>query len=328
MKVRHIVGADLSKDTVDLALHAGKSHLKIENSTKGFNHMLQWFKAQHLSTREVLLVMEHTGLYSYQLEGFLHQHQISFTKVPALAVKHSLGLVRGKNDKIDAQRLARYGTEKREVLLPTPKPTPALERLQMLHSTRERLVKLRSSLLCAVKQYGGIVVKTDVLMSAQYTLIGAFTDQIKTIEAEIQKVTEGDAGLKHNCDLLQSVTGVGPVLSAATLVKTKNFTAFTDPRKFGCYCGVAPFEHSSGKSIRGKTRVSHLADKRMKTLLDQAAKSAIQYDQELKAYYLRRLEMGKSRQSTINIVRNKILYRMFAVVKRGTPFVKDYPRAA
>jgi len=74
--------------------------------------------------------------------------------------------------------------------------------------------------------------------------------------------------------------------------------------------------------------VSHLADKQMKTLMDLSAKSAIQYDKELRDYYLKRIENGKSKMSTINIVRNKILYRMFAVIKRQTPFIENYLQTA
>jgi transposase len=116
-------------------------------------------------------------------------------------------------------------------------------------------------------------------------------------------------------------------LQLPPFLKTKNFTAFKDGRKFSCYCGSAPFDHSSGKSIRKKTRVSHLADKRMKTLLTLGARTAIQHDKELKAFYERRLLMGKSKNSTINIVRNKIILRMFAVINRQTPFVKQYSKA-
>src|SRR5207249_1700630 len=122
----------------------------------------------------------------------------------------------------------------------------------------------------------------------------------------------------RNYTLLQSIIGVGPVLALAVIIKTRNFTLFATARKFSCHCGCAPFAHTSGTSIRGKTKVSHLADKHLKTLLDLAAKTAIQHDKELKAYYQRRLEMGKSKMSTINIVRNKIIYRMFAVINRGT----------
>lgn len=128
--------------------------------------------------------------------------------------------------------------------------------------------------------------------------------------------------------MLLSIKGVGKLVSIATIIKTRNFTRFDDARKFACYCGTAPFENTSGTSIRGKTKVSHLADKRMKSLLDLAAKSAIQYDKELRAYYLKRTADGKSKMSTINIVRNKILSRMFAVIKRQTPFVENYLQAA
>jgi transposase len=324
MKVCHIIGADLSKATIDLVCHESRAYVRIDNSVQGFKQMLHWFVRQRINATQAVVVMEHTGLYSYHLERFLHGKGIAFTKVPALAIKRSGGLLRGKNDKVDAERIARYGYEKKDVLTCTARPDPALERLQLLPATRERLVRHRASILCAVKQYRGILKKTDLMVQAQLTLIQTFTVQIKSIEAEIQKVTNASPGIKHNRTLLQSITGVGRVLAVAAIVKTKNFTAVASARKFGCYCGVAPFEHTSGSSVRGRTRVSHLADKAMKTLLDQSAKSAVQHDNELKAYFKRRLQMGKSKQSTPNVVRNKILYRMFAVIKRGTPFVENY----
>ncbi len=328
MKVRYTIGADLSKDTIDLVCHELQSHLKVENSTKGFSQMLKWFHQHHIPLSEAMLVMEHTGLYSYHLEAFLHRHCIRFAKVAALAIKRSLGLVRGKSDRVDAGRIARYGREKSDVLQPAVKADPALQRLQLLRATRERLVRHRAALKCALTEYRSVLAPDDLILQGQQALIHGFTEQIKALEAEIQQVVEGSPSLQQSCHLLESITGVGRVVAVATVVKTANFTLFATARKFACYCGVAPFEHTSGKSIRGKTRVSPLADKGIKTLLDQAARSAIQHDPELKAFYQRRLKMGKSKRSTINIVRNKIIYRMFAVVKRGTPFVKNYLQAA
>ncbi len=143
-----------------------------------------------------------------------------------------------------------------------------------------------------------------------------------------KQIIESGESVKHNFALLNTVIGVGKVVATATIIKTKNFTSFKNGRKFSCYCGSAPFEHSSGKSIRKRTRISHLADKSMKTLLTQSAKTAILHDKELKQYYQRRTEMGKSKKSTINVVRNKIIHRMFAVIKRQTPFVKQYLKTA
>lgn len=330
MKLPHIIGADLSKKTIDFASHELKKHVKVENNISGFQDLIRWLKEQRINGSQVMIVMEHTGLYSYQLELFLHKSSIAFTKVSALAIKRSMGLVRGKSDKQDAIRIAQYGFEKAAILSPAQQQHPSLQRLQILHSTRERLVKHRAAFMTALKEYHDSchLTKDDIVMKSQLQLVKNFDNQIQKLDLEIKTVVEQQQRLNHNYQLLQSIKGVGKVLALATIIKTGNFTRFTNARKFACLCGTAPFEMTSGTSIRGRTKVSHLADKRMKTLLDLAAKSAIQYDKELKEYYSKRTQNGKSKMSTINVVRNKLLYRMFAVIKRQTPFVENYLYAA
>jgi len=329
MKIQHIIGADLSKKSIDLVCHLLNTHLQIENSITGFKNLVQWMWQQKINPSETMIVMEHTGLYSYCFEKFLHQHQIAFCKVNALAIKRSLGIVRGKTDKLDAARIAAYGYEKKDKLVVDLPPSDALKRLQLLHSTRERLVRHRASLTCAIKEYRHIgIPEKDILMQTQLQLIKNFDKQIEKLMSEIETIINQQEPLKYNFNLLQSIKGVGKILSLTAIIKTHNFTRFANARKFAYFCGTAPFEHSSGTSIRKKSRVSHLADKQMKSLLDLSAKSAIQYDKELREYYLKRTEAGKSKMSTINVVRNKILYRMFAVIKRQTPFLENYLQAA
>ena len=308
MKIQHIIGADLSKKSIDLVCHLLNIHLQIENSITGFKDLLQWMWQQKINPSETMIVMEHTGLYSYCFEKFLHQHQIAFCKVNALAIKRSIGIVRGKTDKLDAARIAAYGYEKKEKLAINVPASDALKRLQLLHSTRERLVRHRASLTCAIKEYRHIgIPEKDILMQTQLQLIKNFDKQIEKLMTEIETIIDKDQSLKQNFHLLQSIKGIGKIIALTTIIKTHNFTRFANARKFACFCGTAPFEHSSGTSIRKKSRVSHLADKQMKSLLDLSAKSAIQYDKELREYYLKRTEAGKSKMSTINVVRNKIL---------------------
>lgn len=328
-KFQHIVGADLSKKTIDLYCQQTNQHLQIENATKGFKAMLRWFKQQNIHPSDTLLAMEHTGLYSFCFEAFLQQQSIAFVKASALSIKKSMGLVRGKTDKMDARRIAQYAFEKQASLKQEVPSGKEVQYLQMLHSTRERLVKQRTALLNSLKEYSNIgLTKQDIIMVSQTKLVKQFEKEIEKIETAMEQLIAGDTKLKTNYKLLLSIKGIGKVAAIATLVKTRNFSRFSDARKFACYCGTAPFEHTSGSSIRGKTKVSSLADKKMKTLLDLAAKSAIQYDKELREYYLKRVEMGKSKMSTINVVRNKIIYRMFAVIKRQTPFVENYLKTA
>ena len=329
MKVQHIIGADLSKKSIDLVCHLLKSHVQIQNTVTGFKELIQWMRQQKINPSKTMIVMEHTGLYSYCFEHFLHEHQIPFCKVNALAIKRSMGVVRGKTDKLDAVRIAAYGYEKKDKLAVDVPTSDALRRLQMLHSTRERLVKQRASLTCAIKEYRHIgITEKDLIMQTQLQVIKSFDRQIEKLMTEIEIIINEQQPLKQSFYLLQSIKGVGKILALTAIIKTSNFARFANARKFACYCGTAPFEHSSGTSIRKKSRVSHLADKQMKTLLDLSAKTAIQYDKELREYYLKRTEGGKSKMSTINVVRNKILYRMFAVIKRQTPFLENYLQAA
>lgn len=329
MKLLHIIGADLSKKSIDFANPQGV-HIKVSNDPPGYQELMGWIKRQKINTQQMMMVMEHTGLYSYQLEQFLHRNQILFTKVSALAIKRSMGLVRGKSDKVDAIRIAQYGYEKRNSLVAIQPASQSLARLQWLHSTRERLVKNRAALKNAIQeyQYNCLLKQNDLIIQSQSGLIRYIDRQIQKLDYEIASIVESDKDLRPNYELLQSVIGVGKVVALAVIIKTGNFTRFTNARKFACFSGTAPFEYTSGTSIRGKTRISHLADKEMKTLLDLAAKSAIQYDKELREYYLRRIEAGKSKRSTRNIVRNKIIFRMFAVINRQTPFIKNYLQTA
>jgi transposase len=91
-------------------------------------------------------------------------------------------------------------------------------------------------------------------------------------------------------------------------------------RKFNCYAGIAPFKVESGSSISLRARISHLANKEIKCLLNLGAASAARFDPELKEYYQRRISEGKRKMSCLNIIRSKLVSRMFAVVARQSPY--------
>jgi transposase len=108
------------------------------------------------------------------------------------------------------------------------------------------------------------------------------------------------------------------------LVHTWGFTSFENSRQLACYCGVAPFSKHSGTSIHGKSQVSHIANKKLKSLLHMCALNAKKYDPTIKEYYERRLSDGKHKMAVLNIVRNKLLHRIWAVVHSGEMYDKNY----
>ena len=120
------------------------------------------------------------------------------------------------------------------------------------------------------------------------------------------------------------IPGIGHITAIYLIGCTANFAGSPSGKQLACYAGVAPFEHSSGISIKGKTRIHRMANKELKKLLHLCALSAIQYKQELKTYYHRKKDEGKHSMAVLNAVRNKIILRVAAVVKSQMPFKNNY----
>ncbi len=152
--------------------------------------------------------------------------------------------------------------------------------------------------------------------------------EIKNVEERMDNIICSMPDWKENYKLVKSVRGVGPVISRYLIIYTENFTRFANYKKFACYAGIAPFEYASGSSVKGRTKVHSCANKQLKSLLNMAAMNAIQINGEYKLYYQRRKKEGKNNMSTLNIIRNKLLSSIFAIVKRQTPYVDLYKFAA
>lgn len=140
----------------------------------------------------------------------------------------------------------------------------------------------------------------------------------------MQELIAADGELKRLFELVTSIKGVGPVLTTELLIYTHCFTRMATPKQLACYPRVAPFTHTSGTSIRGKAGTSNFANMQLKATLHLAAMSSSRYVPDLRAYFERKVEEGKAKMCVINAIRNKLLQRVLAVVKRGTPYVLNY----
>ncbi len=241
-------------------------------------------------------------------------------------MKKSLGLVRGKNDQIDAERIVCF-IEKNHMDLPQWQPnTLAIKKLKVLQTERKHRIKIKSSLLKQQYDYKLMKpIKMDKeLLKLSQSLIGNIEKQLKIIENKIELIIEDDQRLQNQSNRIRTIPGVGKVLTWMMITKTQGFTIINDPRKMACYAGVVPFDHQSGTSLRFKPKVSIYADKDLKKVLHLAAMSAIRLDNEFRIYYLRKVEEGKNKMSILNAVRNKIIHRIFALIKNETIYQKDF----
>jgi transposase len=330
-KKKDFIGIDISKDVIDCALlnvdHPESFKDKnFKNCLSGFESMEEWMLKNKVDLKKSLFCMEHTGTYGLLLFAWLSQNEIDYCVEPALKIKRSLGMTRGKNDKIDARRIADYALTNRAKLKLFSFPLDEILQIKQLLTYREQQVRIRTSLknsLLSHKQYEEITRNNFISQNIK-NQIDEYDKRIEEIENEIIVTIESDQNLKKNFDLVTSVKGIGLVIAALMLVTTNNFSGFDDGRQYACYGGVAPFDHTSGSSIRGKTVVSHLANKTVKTMLARGANSAATWDPEIKSYYKRRTLEGKDHKVIINAISCKLINRAFAVVKRQTPFVVTY----
>ena len=326
----YFLGIDISKKKFDGALTVdGKNFHSVEsmNNSKDIRTLFKTLAEKlAISYSQLVVCMEHTGVYCLPLLKFLVENQIKVCLESPIQIKSSQGIVRGKNDKVDARRIAGYAYKNRENLTLWRPQRLVIQKLKALLVTRDRLVKVRTILSVPINECEEFIEESIYKMMGQncQQSLKALDQDIKKIETAIDQLVKQDLPLKKQYRLATSVTGIGKVTALNMIVSTGEFTRITESKKFACYSGVAPFEHSSGSSIKGRPRVSKMANMTIKTLLTMGAMSAIQHDPFLKNYYHRKVEEGKNSFNVINAVRNKLITRVFACVKGERMYQKEY----
>lgn len=313
------IGVDVSKLTLDLFVKSNEieQHYQIKNDVKVIRKFLKSFENESTT----VIAMENTGRYNFALYEVLASTKLSVYVINALHLKRSVGLVRGKNDSIDSQRICTFIERNFMDLELWNASSIEIQKLSLLNAERRHRVKIRAGLRNQLKdaqQLKNIADKDVTKLNKQ--LILTLDKQIKSIEDKILELINSNEELKSQYDRIQSIPGVGKVLATLMIIKTKGFIDIQSARKMACYAGVAPFEYSSGSSIYRKPRVSTMADKELKKVLHLAALSSIRLKNDLAIYFQRKVAEGKNKMSILNAIRNKIIHRIYALIKNKSVY--------
>lgn len=333
MNYKQFIGIDVSKLWLDFAVIEQNNlvfHLRVENSLKGIQSFMKNLKGQiDFDLSYTVFCMEHTGIYNNHLLDFLYKKKVNICLESGIQIKQSSGLQRGKNDKVDAIRIAQYAYKNREELKLWEPKREIIQQLKHLTTLRSRLVGVLKQLKTPLKESSEFV--TDKVLRTSIDLckraINSTEKDLEEVEKNIKLVVESDGELQRLFNIITSIKGIGKVTACEIIITTNEFKDITTAKKFACYSGVAPFEHSSGSSIRGKTRVSKMGNKSVKTLLHLAALAASSFDDQLKYYYQRKVAEGKNKMSILNAIRNKLIRRIFACVNQNRLFINNYQHA-
>lgn len=323
-----VVGIDVSKKTIDAYCYHSQAHKEFINDISGYKSLVKWvFKT--VKGADVFYCFENTGYYSLKLALYMSSQNMVYVEESPLKIKRSSGVVKEKTDRLDACLIARYAWLYREELVPSTVKSSSHLELGRLLALRDQLVRNNAGLKGTLKEIKVLLSSptTDAGCISLKRSIDYLEKQVRTIETRIKEILSADTSMEKNYELLTSLKGVGLVVASQLIYHTGNFTRF-DNWQSSSYCGTAPFEHRSGTSIHRRKQCHYLGDRKMKSLLSMASVSAIQHDSELRLYYKKKLAEGKDKMIAVNNVRNKLIARAFAVVKRGTPYVVLQQHAA
>ena len=327
MKFDFFIGIDVSKNELDYSVvKAGVQlfHFKATNNLDGIRAFIKMFKSKGGKISASLFCMEHTGLYNNPFLNYCEKNDMAVWLESAIQIKQSSGLQRGKNDKVDAFRIALYAYKNRENVKLWKSRRYAIQRLKYLLSKRSRTVAALKQLSTPVKEEKEFTDSRVTKGGLNNSGIKGLKTDLKNIEKEMKLLIKEDKELKRIYDQVVSVDGIGMITATHMIVTTNEFKDIREAKKFACYAGVAPFEYSSGSSIRGRTRVSKMANKTSKSLLHLAALSCIAKKGELRNYFDRKVAEGKNKMSVINAIRNKLIQRVFACVKQNRKYEYIY----
>lgn len=328
MEFDSFIGVDVSKNTLDLCVLGKEAEMrlyKIANRQRSLEDLFNELQ-EALDLTTTLICAEYTGHYSNVLRDFCLSRGWSLWLENGAEIKFRSGVQRGKDDAMDAHRIARYAhrfQDKAKLLKVT---SESLQELQLLICERELYIKEQAKYKMQLKDLKGYI-QTDHFKTRKLRLIRhlkCLQTSIAEIDQRIEELFEKDQVLAKQLKILESIDGVGRQVAINTIVETNAFTKFSSARKFACHIGVAPFSFKSGTSQRSRNKVSHRADKRLKTLFHMAALSAIRMEGEFQDYFLRKVAEGKNKMSVINAVRAKLIQRIFALIRDERPYQKKY----
>ncbi|MDR1645921.1 MAG: transposase [Tannerellaceae bacterium] len=141
MTFKIYLSIDVSKLKLDVFIRENQVHRLFKNDLNGFELLVCWLQEQtRQPLQSILVCFEHTGLYSMPLAIFMEERNISFSMIPSLEIKRSLGITRGKNDFVDSKRIAEFAYRFRDKISVTKLPVAAIRKIHSLLTLRNRLV--------------------------------------------------------------------------------------------------------------------------------------------------------------------------------------------
>ncbi len=330
------VGIDISKEKLNLCYQMDLKTVReeeIPNDVKIIKKTFkEAFKVLGVTIEEVLVCAEYTGRYIYPLTVACQEMEVFLWLDDPTRIKNSMGLTRGKNDTIDAARIAEYAQRYHDKAMRYTIPDAAFVSMKSLLSDREFLLVDKKRYQAQLSDQKKYMAPADFKHKSRRwkDVLKAIDKQIAAIDEEIGSLIVANPVLKRQKELLMSIDGVGERIAINMIAITGGFTRFQNARQFCSFAGLTPYKYDSGSSVRSKAKTSKRANQTMKALLHLSAVCIATHMKkgEYKDYYERKLKEGKHVMCILNVLRAKLVHRMFSVIRRDAEYTKQYSPAS
>lgn len=327
--VKNHIGIDIAADTFTTTIFLSPQDSRITkesltNTIEGFRQLCEWFKEYHITPANSIICMEATGVYGEAIAHYLTAQGFSVAVEPPLKVKRAFDHDGHKSDAVDSAQIAEYAYrffDELRVWKPLPE---TIEKLKHFLTAREQLVKESVAVQNSLKAYQRHVLKDTDLLTIHETHLSQIKEHIASINQHIEQLIHQNPSLHQLSLFLTSLCGIGILLATYILVMTNAFQDITDYRQFAAFLGICPYKFESGKSVHKKSHCRPFGPAYAKKLLHLAARSVATHQPDMRKYYLRKIEEGKSKTLVLNNIGNKLLKIGFALVRERQCYIKGY----
>lgn len=285
------VGIDVSKATLDVAVHGSSEVRAFANSPAGFRRLAAWLLPQ----RPHQVVLEATGGYEQAALDALFGAGLPMARANPRQVRDfakALGQL-AKTDRLDARVLAQLAAT--ISLTPYRPASPWQRRLAQWHQRRSHLVQMLGSERQRLEQ-----MVDPVLLTWARRHIAMLRRELRRLDVEIER----QMSVHPELNPLRSLKGVGPVLRA-TLASQLPELGRLDNKAIAKLVGVAPLARDSGL-LRGQRHVWG-GRSQIRAALYMASLTAIRYEPKLRDFYQSLRARGKQAKVAIVATMRKLL---------------------
>jgi transposase len=327
--LKYSLGMDASMKDIHVCLSAidprqqvkVKASSKFDNNVQGFKNLLIWL-SRHKKESDIPLigVIEATGVYYEACALFLFKAGLDVAVVlPNKAKKYfqALGL-RSKNDKIDAEGLARMGAEQAlELWQPMDGFFYTLRAMTRHHQSLQELKTNINNQLHADEHsiYG-----TKAVMKQLKKLLTTIENQLKENDQNIHDHLYSDQEVGQKVDNIIAIKGVGYLTVATILAETNALTLFTSAAQLVSYSGYDVVENQSGGHT-GKTKISKKGNSHIRRVLFMPAFNVVRYEGGLfEALFKRIFARNHKKMKAYVAVQRKLLVMIYTLWKKNEAF--------